>query len=72
MGYEAPTPERVKELRIAAGLSLAEAAEMFDYPLRTWQRREDGGKTSTPLRSGEFQLLMLLASQHPKFSLISK
>lgn len=72
MSYEVPTPERVKELRVAAGLSLAEAAEIFDYPLRTWQRREDGGKTSTPLRSGEYQLLLLLAAQHPKFELISR
>lgn len=69
MDTEKPTPQRVKELRAAAGLTQAQAAETFGYPLRTWQRREEDGSTNTPLRAGEFQFLLLLAAAHPKYVL---
>ncbi len=32
-----PTPEQVKAARIAAGLSLKEAADTFGYQLNSWQ-----------------------------------
>lgn len=64
-----PSPERIKALRVAAGLSLKQAAAMFGYRVRTWQRREESGTTNTRITAGEFHLLMLVAGQHPEYRL---
>ncbi|EJM4070326.1 hypothetical protein NOJ64_005080, partial [Salmonella enterica] len=44
-----PTPEQVKAARIAAGLSLKEAADTFGYQLNSWQMKESAGKASRSL-----------------------
>ncbi|CUS01824.1 YajA protein (plasmid) [Salmonella enterica subsp. enterica serovar Weltevreden] len=44
-----PTPEQVKVARIAAGLTLKEAADTFGYQLNSWQMKESAGKASRSL-----------------------
>lgn len=58
----------VRELRLAAGLSQASAAERFDLSLRVWQTKE---ATSNPglLSQIEYEFLLLLAGRHPNFLL---
>lgn len=69
VAIEPPTPEHIKALRVSANLSLKETAAMFGYSLRAWQRKEESGSTNTKLSVGEFQLLLLLAGEHPEFKL---
>lgn len=61
----------IRELRIAAGFSQQSAAERFDLSLRVWQMKETG-KNPTPLSQGEYELLLLLAGEHPNFALLSQ
>ncbi|MCX0500420.1 transcriptional regulator [Erwinia billingiae] len=61
----------IRELRIAAGFSQQTAAERFDLSLRVWQMKETG-KNPTPLSQGEYELLLLLAGEHPNFVLLSQ
>lgn len=58
----------VRELRLAAGLSQQSAAERFDLSLRVWQTKE-AAVNPTLLSQGEYELLLLLAGQHPHFCL---
>ncbi|WP_437887731.1 helix-turn-helix domain-containing protein [Phytobacter sp. V91] len=67
-----PTPELVKLARQNAGLTQKEAAERFGYSLRAWQRKEEAGETGRSLSVGEYELLLLLAHQHPDLTLIKK
>lgn len=66
-----PTPEQVKATRIAAGLSLKEAADIFGYQLNSWQMKESAGKASRSLSIGEYNYL-LLANQHPEYKIVKK
>ncbi|MFJ5162229.1 transcriptional regulator [Pantoea sp. NPDC088449] len=59
----------VRELRLAAGLSQESAAERFDLSLRVWQTKE-AAKNPATLSQGEYELLLLLAGQHPHFTLV--
>jgi DNA-binding XRE family transcriptional regulator len=61
----------IRELRIAAGFSQQTAAERFDLSLRVWQMKETG-KNPTPLSQGKYELLLLLAGEHPNFALLSQ
>lgn len=67
-----PTAERIRTARIAADLTQAACAERFGYKLRGWQQKETEGVNGRSLSSGEFELLLLLAGQHPDFSLVAK
>ncbi|HFV9523922.1 TPA: hypothetical protein ACIV0I_004597 [Salmonella enterica subsp. enterica serovar Weltevreden] len=67
-----PTPEQVKVARIAAGLTLKEAADTFGYQLNSWQMKESAGKASRSLSVGEYELLLLLADLHPDYKIIKK
>lgn len=58
----------VRELRMSAGLSQEGAAERFELSLRVWQTKE-AAKNPARLSQGEYELLLLLAGQHPYFSL---
>ncbi|WP_336769059.1 transcriptional regulator [Pantoea endophytica] len=59
----------VRELRLAAGLSQERAAERFGLSLRVWQTKE-AAKNPALLSQAEYELLLLLAGQHPYFALI--
>ncbi|MFK3877861.1 transcriptional regulator [Pantoea agglomerans] len=61
----------VRELRLAAGLSQEIAAERFDLSQRVWQTKE-ASKNPALLSQGEYELLMLLAGEHPHYQLVSK
>ncbi len=65
-----PTPEEVKNARVAAGLTLKEAADIFGYQLNSWQMKESAGKASRSLSIGEYQYLLLLANMHPSYRLV--
>lgn len=67
-----PTPEEVKNARVAAGLTLKEAADIFGYQLNSWQMKESAGKASRSLSIGEYQYLLLLANMHPSYRLVKK
>ncbi len=67
-----PTPEQVKAARIAAGLSLKDAADIFGYQLNSWQMKESAGKASRSLSIGEYKYLLLLANQHPEYKIVKK
>ncbi|MBW6090913.1 hypothetical protein KZ770_24940 [Escherichia coli] len=68
-----PTPEEVKNARVAAGLTLKEAADIFwlstEFPR---QMKESAGKASRSLSIGEYQYLLLLANMHPSYRLVKK
>ncbi len=64
-----PTPDQVKVARIATGLTQRECAERFGYSLTGWQKKEDAGTSGRALSVGEWELLLLLAGQHPTFTL---
>lgn len=66
-----PTPEQVKAARVAAGLTQAACAERFGYKIRGWQQKEESGASGRMLSVGEFEMLLLLAGQHPYFTLHS-
>ncbi|WP_312828512.1 transcriptional regulator [Pantoea anthophila] len=61
----------VRELRLAAGFSQEIAAERFDLSQRVWQTKE-ALKNPARLSQGEYELLMLLAGEHPHFELVAK
>jgi len=56
MRNEAPTPEQVKEARLRAGLSQAQAAEMVHSLTRSWQRWESGARGMHPAFWELFQI----------------
>lgn len=60
-----PTPEQVKEARVNAGLTQAQAAARFGYSLRNWQAKEDSGHNGRSLSIGEYELLLLMGNVHP-------
>ena len=62
-----PTPEQVKSARVAAGLTQRECAARMGYELRGWQKKEESGASSRGLTIGEYELLLMLAGQHPDF-----
>ena len=48
-----PTPEEVKNARVAAGLTLKEAADIFGYQLNSWQMKErETGSLSSRAQAG--------------------
>ncbi|MDO8729440.1 MAG: helix-turn-helix domain-containing protein [bacterium] len=68
-----PTGAEVKAMRIAAGMTQKECAERFGYQVvRSWQKKEETGPSARELTLGEWELLMLLAGQHPEFTLEPK
>ncbi|EIU2314802.1 hypothetical protein L4K04_003722 [Salmonella enterica] len=67
-----PTPEEVKQARIKAGFTQQEAAERFGFTLSAWQAKETSGKTARGLAAGTFELLLLLADEHPDYKLIKR
>ncbi|EBM5157420.1 TPA: hypothetical protein OX949_004318 [Escherichia coli] len=67
-----PTPEEVKQARIKAGFTQQEAAERFGFTLSAWQAKETSGKTSRGLAAGTYELLLLLADDHPDYQLVNR
>lgn len=68
-----PNGEQVRAAREAAGLSLKQASEIFGYPLvRSWQKKEESGNSHRQLSLGEWNFLLLLAGQHPAYTLKKK
>lgn len=64
-----PTPAQVKAARIAADLTQPACAARFNYQVRSWQKKEEVGTSSRALTTGEYELLLLLAGQHPELIL---
>lgn len=59
MECESPTPQQIKESRLKAGLTQAEAAaKVFSGSYRTWQNWE-AGKRKMPVAKWELWLLMI-------------
>lgn len=67
-----PTPYQVKEARIKAGFTQQQAADRFGFTLSAWQAKETDGKTTRGLASGSYELLLLLADEHPDYRLIKR
>lgn len=67
-----PGPEQVKAARVAARLSQRQCAERFGYELRGWQKKEESGPSGRALSSGEYELLLLLADEHPDSVLVAR
>lgn len=66
-----PTPAQVRETRMAANLTQRACADRFGYSLTGWQKKEDAGTSGRSLSVGEWELLLLLAGQHPNYTLQS-
>ncbi|CRL46808.1 hypothetical protein SGGMMB4_05723 (plasmid) [Sodalis glossinidius str. 'morsitans'] len=65
-----PSPEDVKQMRIAAGLTLKECTNIFGISLRIWQKKEESNNVSSrSITKGEYLYLLLLAGKHPEFTL---
>ncbi len=64
-----PTPEEVKNARVAAGLTLKEAADILviNWIHGRWKVQV---KASRSLSIGEYQYLLLLANMHPSYRLV--
>ena len=67
-----PTPEEVKNARIKAGFTQQEAADRFGFTLSAWQAKETTGKTSRVLAVGTYEMLLLLADEHPVYQLVKR
>lgn len=67
-----PMPEQVKAARVAAGLTQRACADRFGYKLRGWQQKEESGASGRALSTGEWEMLLLLADNHPEFTLQRK
>lgn len=67
-----PPPADVRAMRIAAGLTQSACAKRFGVKLRDWQRREDGGPNGSRTSIGEWELLQLIADQHPNYRLMPR
>ncbi|EEB1245412.1 XRE family transcriptional regulator [Salmonella enterica] len=62
-------PSNVKKLRIDAGLTQQECADIFGLTINNWQKKEYGAvKTS----NAEFNYLLLLAGEHPDYILTKR
>jgi len=66
-----PVQTNIKELRIAANLTQAQASERFGFSLRSWQLRE-AKDTKSLLSQAEYELLLLFADKHPYYKLHSR
>ncbi len=67
-----PTPEEVKNARIKAGFTQQEAADRFGFTLSAWQAKETIGNTSRGLAAGTYEMLLLLADEHPVYQLVKR
>lgn len=68
------TPEEIKRLRVKAGLTQKEAAELMGVSLNYWQRKElsrDSAQNRKVSKS-EYVLLLLLAGEHLDFELVKR
>lgn len=64
------TPENVKRLRIADGLTLKKCANIFGISLRGWQKKEEYNSVNNRgITKGEYIYFLLLAEEHPEFTL---
>ncbi|MBG6078194.1 hypothetical protein IWX85_004048 [Polaromonas sp. CG_9.11] len=77
----APSGEKLKAARMAAGLSQVQAAELMGYSLqaesrggvqcRTWQALESATDDRN-MQGAIFAMFLLLTDQHPEFGLIER
>jgi len=68
------TPEEIKRLRTKAGLTQKETSELMGVSLNYWQRKElsrDSAQNRKVSKS-EYTLLLLLAEEHPDFTLVKR
>lgn len=74
MSSHSYSPSEVKRLRIKAGLTQREAAELCGVSLNYWQRKElsEESKQFRRVSKSEFSLLQLLAGEHPEFFLVKR
>jgi len=63
-----PSADDVRQMREAAGLSVEQAATLFECLPRSWQSKENPNTRGT-LTVGEYNYLLLLASKHPYLSI---
>ncbi|CAI1195589.1 TPA: helix-turn-helix domain-containing protein [Serratia marcescens] len=63
-----PSADDVRQLREAAGLSVEQAAALFECLPRSWQSKENPNTRGT-LTVGEYNFLLLLAGKHPYLSI---
>lgn len=59
-----PTSEQMTEVRARTGLTQTELGKIIGINLRNYQLRESGDRATNP---GEYNLLMLLADNHPLY-----
>ncbi|WP_455865673.1 hypothetical protein [Pantoea agglomerans] len=67
-----PTPAQVKDARVKAGFTQQQAADRFGFTLSAWQAKETEGKTTRGLAAGSYELLLLLADEHPDYRLVKR
>lgn len=61
---EVPTSEQMTDVRKRTGLTQTELGKIIGINLRNYQLRETGDRATNP---GEYNLLMLLADNHPLY-----
>lgn len=77
----APSGEELRNARLAAGLSQAQAAELMGIPVqvgsrggvqsRTWQALESQ-TNERQMQGSAFAMFLLLTGQHPDYELVTK
>jgi len=72
MKSELSTPEEIKRLRVKAGLTQKETADLFGISLNYWQKKElsKDSAQNRKVSKSEYILLLLLAGEHPDFKLM--
>lgn len=75
MALPTPTPDIIRQHRVAAGLSQTEACQLVsaagDKAYRTWQRYEAPADKADHrvIPAGLWELFLLKTNQHPGFTL---
>ena len=67
-------PKEVKRIRLKAGLTQKEMAKLAGIGLSSWQKKETAEtlKSYSPISGAEYNLLLLLAGEHPDYVLCKR
>lgn len=66
------TPTEIRAIRLQAGLSAREAAELVRVTTVTWQRWEGQTARATTIPFADWELFLLKTGQHPEYTLVKK
>lgn len=67
------SPSDIKQIRVKAGFTQKEMADKFGYSsVRTWQKKEETGKSASKLSHAEEQYFLLITGFHESKRIVDK